>query len=61
MPEPIVTIGSYPPRLCAIATFCEEARQSIRKYNPKRDVLVISHTDGKGDGVIPPIDSSQRN
>ena len=50
---PIVMISSYPPRLCGIGTFCEEAREFIQKANPGRDVLVISHTDGAGDGVIP--------
>ncbi len=52
-------ISSYPPRLCGIATFCEEAREFIQKHNPGRDVLVISHTDGKGDGVIPIMDISK--
>jgi glycosyltransferase involved in cell wall biosynthesis len=54
-------ISSYPPRLCGIATFCEEAREFIQKHNPDRDVLVISHTDGEGEGVIPLIDMTQRN
>jgi len=53
-------ISSYPPRLCGIATFCEEAREFIQKHNPDRDVLVISHTDGTGDGVLPLIDVTQR-
>lgn len=53
-------ISSYPPRLCGIATFCEEAREFIRKANPDRDVLVVSHTDGEGEGVFPIIDMSQR-
>ncbi|MCK4625997.1 MAG: hypothetical protein KAV00_11845, partial [Phycisphaerae bacterium] len=61
MPSPIVMISSYPPRLCGIATFCEEAREFIQKHNPDRDVLVISHTDGEGDGVYPIIDMSQRD
>lgn len=54
-------ISSYPPRLCGIGTFCEEAREFIRKHNPDREVLVISHTDGAGEGVIPLIDISQRD
>ncbi|MCD4823437.1 MAG: glycosyltransferase [Phycisphaerae bacterium] len=58
--RPIVMISSYPPRLCGIATFCEEAREFIQKANPDREVLVISHTDGEGEGVIPIIDISQR-
>jgi len=57
--SPIVLVSSYPPRLCGIATFCEEAREFIQKRNPDRDVLVISHTDGEGDGVFPIIDMSR--
>ena len=34
----------------------EEAREFIQKANPQRDVLVISHTDGRGEGVFPIID-----
>jgi 1,2-diacylglycerol 3-alpha-glucosyltransferase len=54
--DPIVMISSYPPRLCGIATFAEEAREFIQKANPQREVLVISHTDGRGEGVFPIID-----
>jgi glycosyltransferase involved in cell wall biosynthesis len=61
MAAPIVMVSSYPPRLCGIGTFCEEAREFIQKHNPDRDVLVISHTDGEGEGVIPIIDTSYRN
>ena len=57
---PIVMISSYPPRLCGIGTFCEEAREFIQQRHPEREVLVISHTDGRGDGVIPIMDLSQR-
>jgi 1,2-diacylglycerol 3-alpha-glucosyltransferase len=57
--KPIVMISSYPPRLCGIATFCEEAREFIQKDNPDREVLVISHTDGRGNGVFPIIDLSR--
>jgi len=60
MSDPIVMISSYPPRLCGIATFCEEAREFIQKHNPDREVLVISHTDGAGEGVFPLIDTSKR-
>jgi glycosyltransferase involved in cell wall biosynthesis len=60
MAAPIVMISSYPPRLCGIGTFCEEAREFIQKANPDRDVLVISHTDGEGEGVFPLIDMSNR-
>jgi len=49
-------ISSYPPRLCGIGTFCEEAREFIQARHPEREVLVISHTDGAGDGVFPIID-----
>jgi len=58
---PVVMISSYPPRLCGIGTFCEEAREFIRKHEPYRDVLVISHTDGRGDGVFPLIDMNRRD
>ena len=61
MSEPIVMISSFSPRLCGIATFCEEAREFLQKNNPDRDVLVISHTDGQGDGVFPLIDMSKHN
>ena len=54
--QPIIIISSYPPRLCGIATFAEEAREFIQKANPNRDVLVISHTDGGGEGVFPLIE-----
>lgn len=58
---PIVIISSYPPRLCGIATFAEEAREFIQKANPKHDVLVISHTDGYGEGVFPLIDMTHQD
>jgi len=61
MLAPIVMISSYPPRLCGIATFCEEAREFIQKANPEREVLVISHTDGEGEGVFPLIDTRDRD
>ncbi|MCS7281038.1 MAG: hypothetical protein NZ583_05350 [Desulfobacterota bacterium] len=51
--KPIVIVSSYPPRLCGIATFAEEAREFIKKANPDREVVVISHTDGEGEGVYP--------
>jgi hypothetical protein len=56
MSDPIVMISSYPPRLCGIGTFCEEAREFTQKRHPDREVLVISHTDGAGDGVFPIMD-----
>jgi glycosyltransferase involved in cell wall biosynthesis len=59
--QPIVMISSYPPRPCGIATFCEEAREFIQKANPGREVLVISHTDGEGEGVYPIIDMNQED
>ena len=58
--NPIVLVSSYYPRLCGIATFCEEAREFIKKANPEREVLVISHTDGSGKGVYPIINTSNR-
>src|SRR5660398_205759 len=54
--DPIVMISSYPPRLCGIGTFAAEAREFIQKAHPEREVLVISHTAGRGEGVIPLID-----
>ncbi len=54
-------VSSYPPRLCGIGTFCEEAREFIQKANPSREVVVISHTDGAGDGVYPIIDLTRRD
>ncbi len=56
--KPIVLISSYPPRLCGLGTFCEEAREFIEKAHPERPVYVISHTDGGGEGVFPVIDIS---
>lgn len=58
---PIVMISSYPPRLCGIATFCEEAREFLQKHNPGREVLVISYTDGEGEGVFPIIDLTKQD
>lgn len=60
-PKPIVMISSYPPRLCGIGTFCEEAREFIQKANPDREVLVVSFTDADGEGVFPIMDISQRD
>lgn len=54
--QPIVMVSSYPPRLCGIGTFTEEAREFIQKADPERPVYVISHTDGEGEGVFPLID-----
>ncbi|MCL4417430.1 MAG: hypothetical protein M1365_12175, partial [Actinobacteria bacterium] len=58
--QPVVLISSYAPRLCGIATFVEEAREFIQKMYPVRDVLVISHVDGAGEGVFPLIDMKNR-
>jgi len=58
---PIVMISSYPPRLCGIGTFAEEAREFIQERHPEREVRVISHTDGAGEGVTPIIDMSRRD
>jgi glycosyltransferase involved in cell wall biosynthesis len=54
-------VSSYPPRLCGIGTFTEEAREFIHKANPQREVLVISHDDGAGEGVFPIIDMTRHN
>jgi glycosyltransferase involved in cell wall biosynthesis len=58
--KPVVMISSYPPRLCGIGTFCEEAREFIAKANPDREVLVISFTDAEGEGVFPVMDIGKR-
>lgn len=58
--KPVVLISSYPPRLCGIGTFTEEAREFIQKMYPERDVLVISHNDGAGEGVFPLIDMKNK-
>ena len=59
--NPIVMVGSYPPRLCGIGTFTEEAREFIQKASPHREVLVISHADGRGKGVFPLIDMTRHD
>jgi hypothetical protein len=46
---PVVMVSSYPPRLCGIGTFIEEARELIQRANPKREVIIVSHTDGQGE------------
>jgi len=61
MQSPVVMVSSYPPRLCGIGTFCEEAREFIQKHNSGREVLVVSHTDGEGEGVFPMIDMTRRD
>lgn len=59
--KPIVLISSYPPRLCGIGTFTEEAREFLQKlYKDDRDVLVISHIDGEGEGIFPLINMKNR-
>ena len=59
--DPIVMISSYPPMLCGIGTFCEEAREFLIRHHSERSVLVISHLGGGGDGVLPLIDLTKRN
>jgi len=59
--SPIVMISSYPPRFCGIGTFAEEAREFIQERHPDRDVIVISHCDGGGDGVFPIMDMSRKD
>lgn len=53
MTSSIVMVSSYPPRVCRVASFCDEAREFIAKANPKREVMVVSHTDGRGENVLP--------
>ena len=57
--KPIVMISSWPPRLCGIATFAEEALEFIEKVDLGRPTHVISHTDGEGENVFPIIDLSR--
>jgi 1,2-diacylglycerol 3-alpha-glucosyltransferase len=57
--RPIVLITSFPPRLCGIGTFAEEAVEFIRKHVPEREVYIICHTDGCGQNVFPLIDMSR--
>ena len=59
--RPIVMVSSWPPRLCGIATFAEEALEFIRKADPDRPAYIISHTDGKGEFVKPIIDMSRED
>jgi len=59
--NPVVMVGSYPPRLCGIGTFTEEAREFIQKARLQREVLVISHADGRGKGVFPLIDMTRHD
>jgi glycosyltransferase involved in cell wall biosynthesis len=54
-------VSSYPPRLCGIGTFCEEAREFVAGANGGSEVLVVSHLDGAGEGVFPVIDLSKRD
>ena len=54
-------ISSWPPRLCGIATFAEEAVEFIRKADPERPIRIISHTDGEGEFVKPIIDISRED
>jgi len=54
-------ITSWPPRLCGIATFAEEAVEFIRRRLPNHPVHIISHTDGEGDNVHPLIDLSRKD
>ncbi len=56
--KPVVMISSWPPRLCGIATFAEEAVEFIKQEHPERPVYIISHTDGEGENVRPIIDLS---
>jgi len=59
--KPIVMISSWPPRLCGIAIFAEEALEFIAAHEPDRSNYVICHTDGEGENVFPIIDLSRRD
>ena len=54
--KPIVMISSWPPRLCGIGTFAEEAVEFLQRAQPSRTIHVISHSDGEGPNVHPVID-----
>ncbi|MEA2062985.1 MAG: hypothetical protein U9P14_04755 [Gemmatimonadota bacterium] len=56
MTSPIVIVSPFPPRLCSVSSFCEEALEYITRQFPRREVMIVSHTDGRGDGVLPLID-----
>ncbi|MFB3880446.1 MAG: glycosyltransferase [Armatimonadota bacterium] len=58
---PIVMVSSFPPMLCGIGTFAEEAREFIQERHPEREVLVISHCGGNGPGVHPIMDVTDRD
>ena len=59
--RPIVMISSWPPRMCGIATFAEEALEFIAKAEPDRPTHVICHTDGEGENVHPVIDMDRED
>ncbi len=59
--RPIVMITSWPPRLCGIATFAEEAVEFLRRRLPNKSVHIISHPDGRGRNVHPLVDLSRRD
>ena len=61
MAPPIILISSYPPRPCRVAAFCREAREFIQKHHPEREVIVIAHTDARGDGVLPVMNMTRAN
>jgi 1,2-diacylglycerol 3-alpha-glucosyltransferase len=52
-------VSSWPPRLCGIGTFAEEAMEFIQAHDPSRPTYVISHTDGEGENVLPIMDLSR--
>jgi 1,2-diacylglycerol 3-alpha-glucosyltransferase len=57
--QPIVMITSWPPRLCGIATFAEEAAEFIHRRLPNHPIHIISHSDGEGENVHPLMDLSR--
>ncbi len=43
--QPLVIISSFPPRLCGIGTFTEEALEFVHKAMPDRPIDIVTHTD----------------
>lgn len=59
--SPLVMMTSWPPRLCGIATFAEEAVEFLARRLPEKPIHIISHTDGEGANVHPLIDLSRED
>lgn len=43
--QPLVMVSSFPPRLCGIGTFAEEALEFIEKALPTRPIHIVTHAD----------------